>query len=246
MARPRRLVWVLVAAVLPYPVTTLASFNLFDMSYVVTGRIWVPVLAVDSDGLVRSDRSVALMDFGDCLQPGEKKNLLAARPRDCRFEGQLADALETSRMFRHVTPAQPPNDGIDFILVPRLSKVHFRRQMIPIVKPLVVLTLLTYVWTPLPFEVDVERYELRMAILGQDGNLLDEVAVDREFTHYLSSYSADRWAPADLLSDMDPNEPAVGGISVCEGPHARIAAHALLQQLGEAVVHLEVPRGAGL
>jgi len=166
---------------------------------------------------------------------------LYPRDRDCRFERQLGEALVTSGMFRRVTQAPLRSDDVDLVLSPRRTHVQFRRQVIPAVKPFVVLTFFTYLWAPLPLEADVESYDLRIAILDATGELLSEVAVTREFTHYLSSYSAERAPPDDLLAEIEPAE-KLGPIIVCRGPHAGLAVRELFDQLGAAVSGIGVRR----
>ena len=216
------------------------AFSAFNLDYVATGRIWVPSLAVKPEGLVSTERVVALVDFGDCDGPPVHTGpeLLKARDRDCRFERQVGDALATSGMFRRVDRAPLQSGEVDLVLSARRSRVQFRRQVIPAVKPFVVLTLFAYLWTPLPLEMDVESYDLRVAIQEPTGQLLLEVAVAREFTHYLSSYSAERTAPADLLAELAPTERELGPVLVCRGPHAHVAVHELFQRLGAAVRRL--------
>ena len=223
----------LIALVVTPPAPAFSSFNL---DYVVKGRIWVPSLVVEPQGLVSSNRVVGLSDVGGCkAEPVKRDNLLEPRERDCRFERQLVDALAVSGLFRRVARAPLGLAEIDLMLSPRRSRVQFRRQVIRGVKPLVVLTFFTYLWTPLPFEVDVESYDLRVAVLDPAGQLLSEVAVAREFTHYLSAYSAERTAPEDLLAELEPSERALRPIIVCRGPHAGVAVHELLQRLSAAV-----------
>lgn len=227
-------VWLLISAVIltgPTP-----AFSSFNLDYVVIGRIWVPSLLVKPEGIAATNRIVALSDFGDCTEQGVKREqLLEPRDRDCRFERQLGDAFVSSGMFRRVVRAPLESADVDLILSPRRSRVQFRRQVIPGVKPFVVLTFFTYLWTPLPFEVDAESYDLRVAILDPSGHVLSEVAVAHEFSHSLSSYSAERSAPEDLLAQLGPTERELGPIIVCRGPHAGVAVAELLQKLSVAV-----------
>lgn len=223
------------AAAFPLP-----AFSSFGLDYVVRGRIWVPRLTVEPDALASTALEVSLSDFADCpLQPAKREQVLEPQDRDCRFERQLRDALSTSGIFRHAVSAPLQGQEIDFVLSPRRSRVQFRRQVIPAVKPLVVLTLFTYLWTPLPFEEDRESYDLRLAILDRAGRLLSEVGVAEEFSHYLSPYSAERTAPDDLFAELEPTERALGPIVVCRGPHAARAVVDLLRQLGTAVSNLK-------
>jgi hypothetical protein len=138
-------------------------------------------------------------------------------------------------MFRRVVPALQQSADVDFVLSPLRTRVQFRRRVIPAVKPFVVLTFFTYLWTPLPFEVDVESYDLRVAILDPRGLLVSEVALAREFSHDLSAYSEEQTAPADLVASMPLTERELAPIVVCRGPHAGVAARELFQKLGAAV-----------
>lgn len=232
----RMRIWMLVgAAILAGPAPAFSSFNL---DYSVVGRIWIPSLSVELQGLPTSDRVVALSDFGDCIEHGAKReDLLEPRERDCRFERQLADVLVQSAMFRAVVRVPQQSADVDLVLSPLRSRVQFRRQVIPAVKPFVVLTLFTYLWTPLPFEVDVESYDLRVAIHDRRGQLLADVTVAREFSHYLSSYSAERTAPADLLTASAPTEREIAPVIVCRGPHAAVVVRELLEKLGATVTY---------
>jgi len=237
----RRLVWAgLVAGSLVRPGPAFSSFNL---DYAVTGRIWASSLVVEPAGLVSTGRVVGLSDFGDCEGRPVRRGqpLLEPRDRDCRFERQLGEALVTSGMFRRVLREPIQSGEVDLVLSVRRSRVQFRRQVIPGVKPFVVLTFFAYLWTPLPFEADVESYDLRVAIVDPSAQLLSEVAVAREFTHYLSSYSAERAPPDDLLAELESTERELGPIIVCRGPHARDAVRELLQKLGAAVTTLGAP-----
>lgn len=217
-------------------VPVVPAFSSFDLDYVVTGRIWVPALVVEREGLLPTDRVVALADFGDCEeQHAKREQLLEPRERDCRFEHQLGDALASSGIFRRVDRTPRPGVAVDLILSPRRSRVQFRRQVIPAAKPFAVLSFLTYLWTPLPFETDVESYDLRVAILDPTGKLMAEAAVSREFTHSLNAYSVERTAPEGLLVRMEASERELGPIIVCRGPHAGVAVREILQNLSAAV-----------
>ena len=217
--------------------TSAPAFSSFNLDYVVRGRIWVPVLSVDRDGVASTDLAVALSGFGGCEEhQARREQLLEPQEHDCRFERQLGDVLATSGLFRRAAraPLQGEED-VDLILSPRLSRVQFRREVIPEVKPLVILSFFAYLWTPLPFEMDVESYDLRLAILDRAGQPLSEVSVAQEFGHYLSSYSAERSPPDDLLAQLDPTERELGPIIVCRGPHAHLAVRELLRQLSSAM-----------
>ena len=240
MHTQRSVRWV-VAAALTAVILTAAPAVSFNLDYVVRGRIWVPLLRVERDGLVSTDLAVHLSGFGGCDEPQiHREQLLEPRDHDCRFERQLRDALSTSGIFRHAASAPlPGGEAADLILSPLRSRVQFRRQVIPAVKPFVVLTFFTYLWTPLPFEMDVESYDLRLAILDRTGRFLSEVSFAQEFSHYLTSYSAERTAPDDLLAELEPTEKTLGPIAVCRGPHAGRAVLELLRRLGIAVRNLE-------
>lgn len=232
-------VWMLVSV--SFLTAAAPAFSSFNLDYIVVGRIWAPSLVVKPEGLPATNRVVALADFADCAETGAKREqLLEPRERDCRFERQLADALVVSGMFRRVlrAPLQTA-DVVDLILSPRRTRVQFRRQVIPGVKPFVVLTFFTYLWTPLPFEADVESYDLQMAILDPHGQLLSEVALVREFSHDLSSYSVERTAPEDLLAQLGQTETELAPIVVCRGPHAGVAVRELFQKLGAAVTSMD-------
>lgn len=229
-AKPLLLSGLLIALILIRAAPASSSFSL---DYVVTGRIWVPSLVVETGGLPPTHLSIALSDFGDC-QVEAKKGLLEPRERDCRFERQLGDALETSGMFRRVVRSFEGPD-IDAVLLPLRTHVQFRRQVIPVAKPFIVLTFFAYLWTPLPIEMDTESYDLRAAVLDRSGQQLAEIAILREFTHYLNSYSAERRPPDDLVALLEPPEKELGGITVCRGPHASFVIHEFFQRLGDTL-----------
>ena len=232
---PRISVWMLLSALILTQCTP--AFAAFNLDYVVVGRIWVPSLAVDLGGLPPVDRMVVVSEFGDCLEQGAtREQLLQPRERDCRFERQIADALVQSGMFHPASPV--PQQGADLVVSPSRSRVQFRRQVIPGVKPFLVLTLFTYLWTPLPFEVDVESYDLRVAVRDARGALLSEVAVAREFSHRLSSYSAEQTAPGDLVASMAASDRELAPIVVCRGPHAGAVVRELFQKLWAAVTSM--------
>ncbi len=208
----------------------------FNLDYEVTGRIWVASLAVPPVAAPATTRTVLLRDFGVCEEPrGTREQLLEPRNRDCRFERQLAEALDRSGVFPRLNRSAPSSGEFAFAVEPRRSRVAFHRRVIPGVKPLLVLTLFTYLWTPLPFEVDEESYDLRVAILDPRGHLLSEVAVARAFTHHLSAYSPERNAPADLLAALEPTERDLAPVVVCRGPHAHLAVAELIQQVAVAL-----------
>lgn len=233
----RRLLWMPASAVMFVTAAPASAF--FNLDYVVVGRIWVPSLGGDLQGLPKTGRVAALSDFGDCVEQGAtREQLLEPRDRDCRFERQLAGALVQSGLFRRVMRAPRQGEAVDLILSPRRSRVQFRRQVISAVKPLVVLTLFTYLWTPLPFEVDVESYDLGIAIRDSRGRLLLEVAVAREFSHRLSPYSEERTPPADLVAAMAPAERELGPLIVCRGPHSAVVVRQLLERIAAAVMNL--------
>jgi len=238
----KRLMPLLVATCLGGGILTQATpvASAFNLDYQVTGRIWAPSLEVAPLGAPATDRTVILANFGVCEDSrGRREQFLEPRDRDCRFERQLADAMGASGLFPRMVRSAPQSGENAVTIEPRRSRAAFRRQMIAGVKPIVVLTLFTYLWTPLPLEVDVESYHLRLAILGPRGQSLSEVAVDREFKHYLSAYSAERGAPEDLLAAMEPAERDVAPVIVCRGPHAHLAAQELIQQLGVALRTLD-------
>lgn len=238
LLRPRA--WLALAAVvLANPAPAFSSFNL---DYVVVGRIWIPSMVVHPDGFPRTDLVVALSDFGVCTDDEANQELpWKARDRDCRFEQQLADALGKSGMFRQVVRTSGKPADVDLVLQPRLSRVQFRREVISWAKPLLVLSFFTYLWSPLPVEFDVESYDLRVAILDPRGELQSEVAVAREFSHVLGTYSAERDAPEALLAQLEVSEKDLGPFSICRGPHSGEAVHELLQKLGAAVMRREIP-----
>lgn len=213
-----------------------AAFSSFNLDYVVTGRIWLPILEIERDGLPSTNLVVAISDFKDCpATPSELETWWQPPDRDCRFEQQLAEALATSGMFVRVLQAAAERSQADIVLVPRHTRVRFTRSVIPATKPLVVLTFFSYLWTPLPYEVDVESYDFDVAILSPSGEMLSEVAWAGEFRHVLGSYSADRNLPADLANHLEVDAKASPSKSVCQGPHAGEAIHQFFLKLGAAV-----------
>lgn len=220
------------------PLPALATFNL---DYVLTGRIWVPELIVDGEDLPRTDREAALLDFGCPAGDTDPEPASQPRKRDCHFERQVAEAIARSGVFRRVSEVDAPHAAADLVLRPQRTRVQFQRQVIPSVKPLLLLSLLTYVWTPLPYERDTETYHLKVAVLDRTGALQAEVVLDREHTHLLGTYSSEHTPPADLVAAIKPHEGTAGSITTCRGPHAGVVVHELLRQLADTVQRLDAP-----
>jgi hypothetical protein len=198
-------------------------------------------------GAPATGHSVRLADFGACEElQGTREQLLEPHDRDCRFERQLGEALDRSGILpRADRPALPTGEST-LTVEPRRVRVAFQRQVIPGVKPLLVLTLFTYLWTPLPFEVDEESYDLRLAIVDSHGQLISEVAVVRTFSHRLSAYSPERTPPPELLASLRPAERDLAPVVVCRGPHAHLAVAELIQQLAGALQRSETREPKGL
>ena len=212
----------------------------FSLDYTLTGRIWVPELVTQAQSIAPLGREIALLEFGDCTTP-EARSLptLDPRQRDCRFEQQVADALARSAIFRRVSTVSTPQEAADLVLVPLGSRAQFERRAISAVKPLIFLSLFTYVWTPLPYERDTESYHLNFAILDRSGARQATVTLDREYTHSLGTYSEDHRPPPELKAALKPHEAVAGSITTCRGPHASAVVHELLRQLAETVHNLK-------
>lgn len=210
--------------------------DMFNFDYVQSGRVWIPDLVVDAGDIPRSDREVALLGFGDCPADQERATpTLAPRVRDCRFERQVAAVLENSGVFRRVAVVHAAHEATDLVLTPLGSRAEFERRVIPAAKPFLLLTFFTYVWTPLPYERDLETYRLNVAVVDRQGTRLETALVERQYTHTLGSYSADNRPPADLAATLTAAEHRDGRIPTCRGPHAAVAVHALLHRLSETV-----------
>ncbi len=137
-------------------------------------------------------------------------------------------------MFVRVLQSAAERSQADIVLVPRRTRVQFTRSAIPVAKPFVVLTFFTYLWTPLPYEVDVETYDFEVEICSPSGETLTDVAWAGEFRHLLGSYSADRNLPDDLVEGLRADAKSLPPESICRGPHAGEAAHQLFLKLGAA------------
>jgi hypothetical protein len=193
---------------------------------------------VESEAIPRVDRHVALLGFGDCSREADPIDPLQLRRRDCRFERQVAQVLRNSVVFRRIATIDDLEQATDIVFVPLGTRLRFQRTVITAAKPFLWATMFTYLWTPLPYEQDIETYHLNIAVLDRTGARQARVMIDRQQMHYLGTYSSDRNLPADLVAEARSSEVRAGAIASCRGPHAGAVVHDLLRQLSETVRRL--------
>lgn len=219
-------------------VTTLSSPQLasasFNLDSSTVGRIWAAKVEVDQGSLPSTKLVVAVDGLGNCPLP-IAEHYFEPQERDCRFERQLVEALRMSGMFAQVMEQSSEAADADILLVPVRSRVQYTRSVIPAAKPFLVLSFFTYLWTPFPYEVDVESYDLAVLLRLPGGETLASVAWSGEFRHYLGAYSDEHRLPDDVSAELSSAATTFGHYGVCRGPHSSEAARELFRRIGAAV-----------
>jgi len=200
------------------------------------GRIWAATLAETRSGPAPAPVPVRLelRGFDACPENEDPATLAQPRPRDCRFEAQLADHIAASGRFAQVYRQPQPVGEVDLVVTPLRSRVAVQRTYIPALKFVLWVTLGFYALTPGPVQTDFESYDLALTLAAPDGTPLATVGEGHEALHRVSSYSSDAVLPDDLAAALGPARVEQLQPVICDGPHAPEAVRALLDALAGA------------